>query len=41
MMDIEINATMKENDRQKEMRKNQTANAAVEALNKKQWTKFE
>lgn len=41
MMDIEINATMKENERQKEMRKNQTANAAVEALNKKQWTKFE
>lgn len=41
MMNIEINAAMKENDRQKEMRKNQTANAAVEALNKKQWTKFE
>ena len=30
MMDLEINATMKEHDRQKEMRQNQTLNAGIE-----------
>lgn len=40
MMDIEINATMKENDRQKEMRQKQIANATVETANKTQWYQF-
>lgn len=34
MMDIEINATMKEHDRQKEMRQKQIANATVETANR-------
>jgi hypothetical protein len=34
MMNIEINATMKEHDRQKEMRQKQTLNATVETANK-------
>jgi hypothetical protein len=33
MMNIEINATMKEHDRQKEMRQKQTLNATVETAN--------
>ena len=37
MMDIEINATMKEDDRQKEMRQKQTLNASVETANQSQW----
>ena len=40
MMDIEINATMKEHDRQKEMRQKQIANATVEAANRTQWNQF-
>lgn len=40
MMDIEINATMKEHDRQKEMRKKQIANTTVESANKIQWNNF-
>jgi len=40
MMDIEINATMKEHDRQKEMREKQTTNATVEAANRTQWNQF-
>ena len=40
MMDIEINATMKEHDRQKEMRRKQTANATVETANRAQWNQF-
>jgi hypothetical protein len=40
MMDIEINATMKENDRQKEMRQKQIANATVETANRTQWNGF-
>lgn len=40
MMDIEINATMKEHDRQKEMRQKQTLNAAAETANKTQWNQF-
>lgn len=40
MMDLEINATMKENDRQKEMRKKQTLNASVETANQSQWKNF-
>ncbi len=40
MMNIEINATMKEHDRQKEMRKNQLANATVETANRTQWNGF-
>ncbi|WP_294316312.1 hypothetical protein [uncultured Chryseobacterium sp.] len=40
MMDIEINATMKENDRQKEMRQKQTLNASVETVNDSQWKNF-
>ena len=40
MMDIEINATMKEHNRQKEMRQNQISNAAVETANKMQWNQF-
>ena len=40
MMDIEINATMKEHDRQKEMRQKQTLNATVETANQSQWKDF-
>ncbi|WP_294265389.1 hypothetical protein [uncultured Chryseobacterium sp.] len=40
MMDIEINATMKENDRQKEMRQKQTLNASVETVNDSQWKNY-
>lgn len=40
MMDLEINATMKENDRQKEMRQKQTLNASVETANQSQWKNF-
>ncbi|WP_292009677.1 hypothetical protein [Chryseobacterium sp.] len=40
MMDIEINATVKENERQKEMREKQTMNAGVEAVNQTQWNDF-
>ncbi|PQA95030.1 hypothetical protein B0A70_06445 [Chryseobacterium piscicola] len=40
MMDIEINAAMKEHDRQKEMRQKQTLNATVETANQTQWKNF-
>ncbi|NML56800.1 hypothetical protein [Chryseobacterium cheonjiense] len=40
MMNIEINATMKEHDRQKEMRQKQTLNATVETANQNQWKNF-
>ncbi|MGI9580100.1 hypothetical protein ACR1PO_02700 [Chryseobacterium sp. RRHN12] len=40
MMDIEINATLKEHDRQKEMRQKQTLNASVETANESQWKNF-
>lgn len=40
MMDIEINATIKEHDRQKEMRQKQTANATIETANRAQWNQF-
>ncbi len=40
MMNIEINATMKEHDRQKEMRQKQTLNAGTEAINRTQWNDF-
>lgn len=40
MMDIEINAAMKENERQKKMRNNQALNAGAELANKSQWTDF-
>lgn len=40
MMDLEINATMKEHDRQKEMRQKQTLNATVETVNHSQWKEF-
>ena len=40
MMNLEINATMKENERQKEMRQKQTLNATVETANRSQWTQF-
>jgi len=40
MMDIEINAEMKEHDRQKEMRQKQTLNATVETANRTQWNDF-
>jgi len=40
MMNLEINATMKENERQKEMRQKQTINATVETVNKTQWNNF-
>ncbi len=40
MMDIEINATMKEHDRQKEMRQKQIANATAETANRTQWNQF-
>ena len=40
MMNLEINATMKENERQKEMRQKQTLNATKETANKTQWNNF-
>lgn len=40
MMNIEINSTMKEHDRQKDMRKNQLTNATVETVNRTQWNGF-
>jgi len=40
MMDLEINAAMKEHDRQKEMRQKQTVNATVETVNQSQWKDF-
>lgn len=40
MMNLEINATMKEHDRQKEMRQKQTLNAGTEAINRMQWNDF-
>lgn len=40
MMDIEINATIKEHDRQKEMRQKQIANATIETANRTQWNEF-
>lgn len=40
MMNIEINATMKENERQKIMRHEQTLNATIETANKTQWNNF-
>ncbi|ATL42220.1 hypothetical protein [Elizabethkingia occulta] len=40
MMNIEINATMKEHDRQKEMRKNQALNAGIESTNRNEWNSF-
>ena len=40
MMNIEINSTMKEHDRHKDMRKNQLANATVETANRAQWNGF-
>lgn len=40
MMDLEINATMKEHGRQKEMRQKQTLNATVETANQSQWKDF-
>ena len=40
MMNLEINATMKENERQKEMRQKQTLNATIETANKTQWNQF-
>ena len=40
MMNLEINATMKEHNRQKEMRQKQTLNASTEAINRTQWNDF-
>ena len=40
MMNLEINATMKEHDRQKEMRQKQTLNAGTETINRTQWNDF-
>ena len=40
MMNIEINATMKEHDRQKEMRKNQALNTGIETTNRNEWNNF-
>jgi hypothetical protein len=40
MMDIQINAAMKEHDRQKEMRQKQTLNASAEVANRTQWNDF-
>ena len=40
MMNIQINAAMKEHDRQKEMREKQTVNATVETANQSQWKAF-
>jgi hypothetical protein len=40
MMNLQINAAMKENERQKEMRKKQTTNASAEVVNRTQWSDF-
>ena len=40
MMDIQLNAAMKEHDRQKEMRQKQTLNASAEVANRTQWNDF-
>ncbi|WP_353166579.1 hypothetical protein [Empedobacter brevis] len=40
MMDLEINATMKENSRQKKLKKNQDVNTSVEVYNESEWKKF-
>lgn len=40
MMDLQINAAMKEHDRQKEMRQKQTLNASTETINRSQWNDF-
>jgi len=40
MMNLEISATMKEHDRQKEMRQKQTLNASLETANQSQWKDF-
>ncbi len=40
MINLEISATMKEHDRQKEMRQKQTLNASVETANQSQWKGF-
>lgn len=40
MMDLEINATMKEHDRQKEMKQKQTLNATIETANQAQWKNY-
>ena len=40
MMDIQINAAMKEHDRQKEMRQKQMLNTTVETTNQTQWKDF-
>jgi len=40
MMNLEIKAAMKEHDRQKEMRQEQTANTSLETVNKTQWNNF-
>ncbi|MGV0856945.1 hypothetical protein ACTS9E_15595 [Empedobacter brevis] len=40
MMNIQINAAMKEHDRQKEMRQKQTLNATVETANQSEWKGF-
>lgn len=40
MMNIQINAAMKEHDRQKEMRQKQTLNTTVEMANQSQWKGF-
>ncbi|MEG2078128.1 hypothetical protein [Chryseobacterium sp.] len=40
MMDLEINATMKEHDRQKEMRLKQIANTSIESTNQSQWKSY-
>ncbi|KQR91434.1 hypothetical protein ASG01_13750 [Chryseobacterium sp. Leaf180] len=40
MMDIEINAAMKEHDRQKLMREQQLTNLSAETANKAQWKNF-
>ncbi len=40
MMNIEINATMKEHNRQIAMRQKQTANATIETANRTQWNNF-
>ena len=40
MINLEISATMKEHDRQKEMRQKQTLNASVETANQTQWKGF-
>ena len=40
MMNIQINAAMKEHDRQKEMRQKHTLNATIETANQSQWKGF-